>query len=233
MDAREYTVVDDSGVLGKFSSMAKAKKFVVEKRSEGLRPRIRISEAAPKPKTAAKPKEKPKTAAKPKSRPKAGTKPEAGVPPKATRDEQSTEEIKKAFDTVMFNEFTGVMTVLMDRMDEVSLQDVINGKRKTDVGYSTTYYEAPETFTVRHVVEPILGWLGYTRLAYEVKVSTSSMRCDIGLILDGGEMVLVEVKPFGSKLTDDKKQLERYVKELDKKYGRLRKDVAILTDGTE
>ena len=73
--AKEYTVVDDSGVLGKFSSMAKAKKFIVEKRSEGLRPRIRISEAAPKPKTATKPKERPKTGAKPKEKPKTATKP--------------------------------------------------------------------------------------------------------------------------------------------------------------
>ena len=61
--ANEYTVYDmrDGSVLGKFSSKAKAAKFVGEKRREGCSPAYSTSKAPTKPKAAPKPKEKPRT----------------------------------------------------------------------------------------------------------------------------------------------------------------------------
>ncbi len=43
---KEYTVVDEKGtILGKFSSKEKTKRFIAEKRTEGLRPAYRTSDA--------------------------------------------------------------------------------------------------------------------------------------------------------------------------------------------
>ena len=79
-----YTVVDDSGILGKFTSKAKAALFSKEMRAQGRVPRVRTSEEA-KPK-ASKPKASKPKASKPKaSKPKA-SKPKASKPKAQPRE---------------------------------------------------------------------------------------------------------------------------------------------------